>query len=131
MRCWARGLPCCPTCRPSPNWASPGYETTLWRGLLAPAGTPREVVAKINAEAVAMLNAPEVRQRIPKKVPTRSAARPTNLPRMKSEIAKWAKVIREAGIGTSDRVARMDRSESGCVARVSAQKVHLHGCAHS
>jgi tripartite-type tricarboxylate transporter receptor subunit TctC len=59
----------------------PGYETSSWRGPLAPADTPREVVAKINAEAVAMLNAPEVRQRIPKKVPTRSVARPTNLPR--------------------------------------------------
>lgn len=49
--------------------------------MTGPAGTLREVVAKVNAEAAAMINAPEVRQRIPRKVPTRSAARPTNLPR--------------------------------------------------
>jgi hypothetical protein len=99
----------------------PGYETSSWQGLLAPAGTPREVVAKINAGAVAMINAPELRQRISQKGADPQHARPIWV---KSEIAKWAKVIREADIGTSDRVVPMDRCESGCVARVSAQRVH-------
>ena len=41
----------------------PGYELTVWFGLVAPAGTPREVVAKLNAEVLKILAMPDVRER--------------------------------------------------------------------
>jgi tripartite-type tricarboxylate transporter receptor subunit TctC len=39
----------------------PGYEASSWYGVLAPAGTPREIVARLNAELVKALEQPEVR----------------------------------------------------------------------
>jgi tripartite-type tricarboxylate transporter receptor subunit TctC len=41
----------------------PGYELTTWSGLMVPAGTPRDVVQKISADAVRLANAPELRAR--------------------------------------------------------------------
>jgi tripartite-type tricarboxylate transporter receptor subunit TctC len=77
----------------------PGYEISSWQGVFAPAGTPADVIAKINAELVRMLNTPEVRARI-----KREGADPVgNTPeqfaeRVKSELAKWAKVAKAAGM---------------------------------
>jgi tripartite-type tricarboxylate transporter receptor subunit TctC len=42
----------------------PGFETTIWIGLLTPAGTPPDVVARLNAEAVRAIRSPDVRERI-------------------------------------------------------------------
>jgi taurine dioxygenase len=42
----------------------PGYEISSWQGVFAPAGTPKDVVGKINGELVRMLNVPEIRRRI-------------------------------------------------------------------
>ena len=42
----------------------PGYETSTWGGILAPAGTPKEVVAKLNAEINAGLAPPDVKQKL-------------------------------------------------------------------
>ncbi len=77
----------------------PGYEISSWQGLVAPAGTPRDVVDKINGEAVAMIRSPEVAQRI-----AHEGAEPVgNTPaqfaaKVKSEVAKWGKVMRDAGL---------------------------------
>jgi tripartite-type tricarboxylate transporter receptor subunit TctC len=79
----------------------PGYEISTWQGLFAPTGTPEAVVAKINAEAVAMLNTPEVRQRLSYEGADPVGSTPGQFTaRVKAEIAKWGKVIREAGIAT-------------------------------
>jgi tripartite-type tricarboxylate transporter receptor subunit TctC len=78
----------------------PGYEISTWQGMFAPAGTPKEVVAKINAETVAMLNTPEVRQRMAQEGADPVGSTPEQFAaRVKTEIAKWGKVIRDAGIG--------------------------------
>lgn len=77
----------------------PGYEATNAHGVLAPAGTPREVVAKLNTEIVRILNLPDVRERL-----TSIGAEPVgNTPEqfgeyLRSEIAKWAKVIKDTGM---------------------------------
>jgi tripartite-type tricarboxylate transporter receptor subunit TctC len=42
----------------------PGFDISTWFGILAPAGTPPEVVAKWNADLVAVLNAPDVREKM-------------------------------------------------------------------
>ncbi|MFL5068144.1 MAG: tripartite tricarboxylate transporter substrate binding protein [Xanthobacteraceae bacterium] len=78
----------------------PGYEISSWQGMFAPAGTPKDVVAKISAEAVAMINTPEVRQRMAHEGADPVGSTPEQFTaRVNAEIAKWGKVIREAGIG--------------------------------
>jgi tripartite-type tricarboxylate transporter receptor subunit TctC len=77
----------------------PGYEINTWQGLFAPTGTPETVITKINAEAVAMLNTPEVRQRLSYEGADPVGSTPGQFTaRVKAEIAKWGKVMREAGI---------------------------------
>ena len=77
----------------------PGYEVTAWFGVLAPAGTPRPVVAILHKEMASTLKLPEVRERF-----SRLGAEPAgNTPEefdalIKSEIAKWGKVVKEAGL---------------------------------
>src|SRR5262249_16157374 len=79
----------------------PGYEISSWQGLFAPAGTPKEVVAKISAETVAMLKAPDIRQRIAQEGADPLGSMPDAFTaRVRAEIAKWGKVVRDAGIGT-------------------------------
>ncbi len=77
----------------------PGYEATAWFALFAPAGTPREIVAKLNAVAGRALETEEVRERL---APQGSAELTGGTPEalgnlVKSEIAKWSKVVRESG----------------------------------
>lgn len=75
------------------------YESETWYGIVAPAGTPQDVVAKLNGEIVAILKTQETHDRL-----TRGGADPVgNTPAefgkfIRSEIEKWRKVIRAAGI---------------------------------
>lgn len=84
---------------PAVSETVPGYEHEPWNGLLAPAKTPRAIIAKINAEVVRMLQTAEV-----KKVFTNEAGEAVgNSPEafaalIKSESAKWAKVVQVGGI---------------------------------
>jgi tripartite-type tricarboxylate transporter receptor subunit TctC len=79
-----------------------GFEMTSWQGAFAPAATPKDIVAKLNGEIVALLNEPAVRERI-----AREGADPIgNSPeqfsqRVRSEVAKWAKVTKDAGLATN------------------------------
>lgn len=78
----------------------PGYEAVQWFGLLAPAGTPRDIVAKLHAAVVQALNDPAVRKRFisggAEPAPSKSPDEYAQL--IKNEVAKWARVAREAGI---------------------------------
>lgn len=77
----------------------PNYEATAWFAFFAPAGTPPEIVAKLNAEMGKALNIPEVREKLSAQgtaqiiggTPERLAGQ------VKSEIAKWAKIVKESG----------------------------------
>ena len=81
----------------------PGYEISSWQGVFAPAGTPKDVVAKINGELVRMVNAPEVRARMSLEGAEPVGSAPDQFAaRVQSEIAKWAKVMKDAGIATSN-----------------------------
>ena len=76
----------------------PGVETTTWFGLFAPAGTPSDVIAKLNAEVAAGLRDPEVRTRLAGQGIEVVADSPDAFAAtLKREIAKWAKVIRDSG----------------------------------
>jgi len=77
----------------------PGYEQTAWFGVLAPAGTPREIIARLNAEIIKVLNAPDVKERFGKQgVEVRTSTPEQFSTFLRSEVARWGKVIREAGI---------------------------------
>jgi tripartite-type tricarboxylate transporter receptor subunit TctC len=77
----------------------PGVEVVSWFGILAPAGTPAPIVNFLNAEIVKAMNAPDVRQQMA----ALGADVVTNTPQefaayISAERAKWAMVVREAGI---------------------------------
>lgn len=77
----------------------PGYEQTAWFGVLAPAGTPRDIVNRYNAEIVKLLNSPEVRERFGKQgVEVRTSTPEQFSAFLRSEVDRWGKLIREAGI---------------------------------
>jgi tripartite-type tricarboxylate transporter receptor subunit TctC len=77
----------------------PGYDAGVWYAVLAPAGTPREIVAKLNAEIVRALRAPEVKGLLDKANIEIIGSTPEELTKfMKSEIAKWAKVVKSANV---------------------------------
>lgn len=76
----------------------PGFESVGWFGLMAPAATPRDVLNKLNAETVRLLNLPEVSARI---LGLGAEVKPTSIAEFETfnreQIAKWAKVIKESG----------------------------------
>jgi tripartite-type tricarboxylate transporter receptor subunit TctC len=81
----------------------PGYEISSWQGVFAPAGTPKDVVIKINGELVRMLKVPEVHGRISHEGADPVGSTPEAFAqRVKSEITKWSKVIKASGMQTSN-----------------------------
>jgi len=77
----------------------PGYESLQWYGLLAPAGTPKEIVGRLNQEAVAILRSPEVTARLASDGGIVVASTPEAFGAyIRAESDKWAKVARAAGI---------------------------------
>ncbi len=76
----------------------PGYESTGWFGLVAPAGTPASIVARLNAEVVAALADPEIARAMRAQGVEPAPTRPEEFERfIKSETQKWAKVIKASG----------------------------------
>lgn len=76
----------------------PGYEMTSWLGVAAPAGTPKTIVAKLNAETLAIMKAPDFVERMNRDAAQLDPATPEAFAGfIRTEIAKWAKVIRDSG----------------------------------
>jgi tripartite-type tricarboxylate transporter receptor subunit TctC len=77
----------------------PNFEATAWFGLLAPAGTPQPIVARLNKELVAILQSPEVKERLTGMGATVVAGTPEEFGRfMADEINKWGPVVKRANI---------------------------------
>ncbi len=77
----------------------PGFDAGVWYGILAPAGTPREIIMKLNGEVVRALNQPDYRKLLVSNTIEPVGSPPEELARhTKSEIAKWARVIKEANV---------------------------------
>jgi len=77
----------------------PGFEAATWFALVAPAGTPRGIVRRLNMEVTRLVAQPDTRQRFADLGMTVDAGSPAALDgHIKSEIAKWSKVIQEADI---------------------------------
>jgi tripartite-type tricarboxylate transporter receptor subunit TctC len=76
----------------------PGFEATTWFAVFAPAGTPKDVVARINAELQRVFKLPDVVDKLKTLGLEPSISSPEELARYQAiEIAKWAKVVKESG----------------------------------
>jgi len=77
----------------------PGYESTIWLGLVAPAGTPTAVVDRLNAQIRKITGSAEVKAAWAKQGATPLSMTPGEFEQyLHEDIAKWAKVIAQAGI---------------------------------
>lgn len=77
----------------------PDYDLSGWNGLFAPAGTPPDIVNKINAEITKIVQMPDVRARILDIGAEPGPMKPTEYAAwVQSEVNKWTKLVKEAGI---------------------------------
>ena len=76
----------------------PGFDISTWFGLLAPAGTPPEVVAKWNADVTKILSAPDMRERLAAQGAEAAPDSPAEFTRfIASELAKYARIVKASG----------------------------------
>jgi len=77
----------------------PGYDVTSWAGLFAPAGTPQEIVDRLNAEVQKIIANPDAKAKIAVTGFDAFSGPPETLASfVQSELANWAKLIKDAGI---------------------------------
>jgi tripartite-type tricarboxylate transporter receptor subunit TctC len=77
----------------------PGYEATIWLGLMAPAGTPRPVIDKLNGAVNKIINSPEVKQNWAKQGAVPMGMSPDAFEKfMRADVQKWAKLVKETGM---------------------------------
>ncbi len=75
-----------------------GFEASTWYGLLAPAGTPAPIIARLNAEVNRVLKTPEVRERLAAEGGEALGGSPEQFASfLKAEHAKWGRVVKESG----------------------------------
>ena len=83
--------------------ALPGFDAATWFALVAPAGTGREIVLRLNAEVTRLVAQPETQKRFADLGMTIGPGSPDALDAyIKSEIGKWSQVIREADVRVSE-----------------------------
>ena len=76
----------------------PGFDVTSWYGIFGPAALPKDIVAKLNADVAAILNAPDLKQRL-----DGLGAEPGSMSvdafnkYVREEVTKWAKVVKDSG----------------------------------
>jgi tripartite-type tricarboxylate transporter receptor subunit TctC len=76
----------------------PGFEVDTWYGVLAPAGVPREIVVRLNAELTRMMQGTEMRERLAAMGVQPLSSTPERFAEFfKAEVAKWAVVVKESG----------------------------------
>jgi tripartite-type tricarboxylate transporter receptor subunit TctC len=77
----------------------PGYEFVTWMGMFAPLNTPKDIVARVNAEVARALAAPDLRERLNAQAVEAKTSTPEELAALtKSRLAQMAKLIKDAGI---------------------------------
>ena len=77
----------------------PNFESQAWWGMLGPAGTPPDIVARMNADMVKVLKLPAVQERLKDMGVQVSASSPDEFGKfVRSEVERWGKVIRENNI---------------------------------
>ncbi len=76
----------------------PGYESTIWIGVMAPAGTPKPIVDTLNAEIVKVMNRPDVKENWAKQGAVPMPMSPAEFDKyLRADIEKWAHVVKVSG----------------------------------
>jgi len=76
----------------------PGYDAVIWLGIMAPAGTPKAVVDRLNAEIRKIVESPEMKGAWEKQGAVAMAMSPDEFGRfMREDIEKWARVVKISG----------------------------------
>src|SRR4051795_4752528 len=76
----------------------PGYEATIWLGIMAPKGTPTEIVSKLNGEIIKIMNRPDVKESWAKQGAVPMPMSPADFDRyLRADIEKWAHVVEISG----------------------------------
>ena len=100
----AARLPSAPEIPPIAEVGVPGFDAAGWGLIAAPAGTPKQIVSRLNTEISAVLALPDVRQPIVNlgMVPDSRGATPEALQEfINSEMVRWGKVVKQAGLAGS------------------------------
>jgi tripartite-type tricarboxylate transporter receptor subunit TctC len=94
----AQRSPQAPELPPIGEAGVPGFDVTTWHGIAAPAGTPREIIARLNTEAVTLLKLPDVQERYRAVDSDTIGGTPEQFgTHIRNEIQKWAKVVNDSG----------------------------------
>ena len=76
----------------------PGYESVIWIGVMAPTGTPKPIVDRLNAEIVKIVSRPDIREAWAKQGAAPMIQTPEQFGQfLKNDIVKWAKVVKVSG----------------------------------
>jgi tripartite-type tricarboxylate transporter receptor subunit TctC len=76
----------------------PGFDVTSWYGIFAPAAVPKNLVTKINSDITAVLDTPDMKQRLDKLGADAAPQSPEDFAKfVRAEVEKWAKVVKESG----------------------------------
>jgi tripartite-type tricarboxylate transporter receptor subunit TctC len=76
----------------------PGYEATIWLGIMAPKGTPTEIVSKLNGEIIKIMNRPDVKESWAKQGAVPMPMSPADFDKyLRADIEKWAHVVEISG----------------------------------
>jgi len=95
----AGGSPGVEVTAPDVGETLPGFESAAWFGVVAPPGTPREFVAKINADINEALRQPEIQEKMANlSAETIGGTPEATAAYMREEVDRWAKVIKAAGV---------------------------------
>ena len=77
----------------------PGYEATIWLGVMAPAGTPKAIVDKLNVEINKAISRPDVKEAWDKQGAVALVMSPAEFDAyLRKDIEKWAQVVKSAGL---------------------------------
>jgi tripartite-type tricarboxylate transporter receptor subunit TctC len=80
----------------------PGFDGSSWQGLVAPAGLPKDILARLSGEAVKWIQSPEGRERIAQQGGNPGGNSPEAFGQfIQEEIARWSKVARAANVRTN------------------------------
>jgi tripartite-type tricarboxylate transporter receptor subunit TctC len=92
-------LPALPDVPTAAEAGLPNFEVTTWYGVLAPTGTPRPIVARLNSELVKVMHSADVKERLANQGTEPLTSTPEEFAAyIRQEIAKWGDVIRKANL---------------------------------
>jgi tripartite-type tricarboxylate transporter receptor subunit TctC len=76
-----------------------GFDADIWFGFLAPAGTPKEIVSRLNAELNRIVRLPDIQERMKVQLFSSRISTPAEFAQIiQSDLAKWSKLVRDANI---------------------------------